>query len=118
MGYGIYGIYYKDKLIYIGSSDNLDRRWKQHKTALEKGKHSNKALQKYFNTYVRDVNELGFRVIHKTLDASKIRLFFAEMICILNYRPTCNKAVFQIGFKYIGFGKPEVEFDKRILQYL
>lgn len=108
--YGVYAIKHKGKLLYIGSTNSFERRVKEHLKKLESGKHQKK-LQKYFDENVSDLDDLEFRLIHQTIDDSKIRLFFAEMICILIYKPICNNAVFQIGLKYISLGKPVIEFD-------
>ena len=42
------------KKIYIGSTDRLQRRYKNHLYALRKGKHSSKELQKDFEKYGED----------------------------------------------------------------
>jgi len=115
--FGVYGICHDNKLLYIGSSNDFERRKKEHIKKLQENKHQKK-FQKYFNENVKDTSKLEFRVIHKTLDDSKIRLFFAEMICILIFKPICNNAVFRIGLKYVCLGNSKVEFDKRILNYL
>lgn len=115
--YGVYAIKHKGKLLYIGSTNDFERRVKEHLKKLEQEKHQKK-LQKYVNENVSDLNELEFELIHATIDDSKIRLFMAEMIMIFIYKPSCNNAVFQVGLKYISLGKPVVEFDKGILKYL
>lgn len=35
--------------VYIGSSKNIEKRWEQHRTSLEKGNHPNKHMQGAFN---------------------------------------------------------------------
>ena len=115
--YGVYSISYQNILLYIGSTNDFVRRKKEHLKKLKDGKHQ-KTLQKYINENVKNLNDLKFEIIHKTQDDSKIRLFFAEMICILLYKPACNKAVFQIGMRYVSLGKPKVQFNKEILKYL
>jgi len=115
--FGVYSISHNSKLLYIGSSNNFDLRRKQHIKKLQDGKHQ-KSLQKYINENVIDLEELEFKIIHKTLDSSKIRLFFAEMILILLKKPSCNKAVFQIGLKYISLGNSIIPFNEEILKFL
>lgn len=115
--FGVYGIYFNNILLYVGSTDNFLRRKKEHQKKLLDGKHQ-KTLQKYFNTYINDIDKLEFKLIHATKDYSKIRLFISEMICILNMKPKCNKAVYQMGLKYICFGNPVISFDNEILKYL
>lgn len=122
MSYGVYGIYHGDTLLYIGSSGDLDRRFKQHIRQLKQGKHRNKTLQKHVNENEINVDELIFKLIHKTLDSSKSRLYIAEVVAILLYKPKCNRAVLQAsgasGRAFLSFSKPEVEFDEGILKYL
>lgn len=49
---GIYKIVNKINFkFYIGSSSNIDRRWKKHLSELRKGKHYNSYLQNSFNKY-------------------------------------------------------------------
>src|SRR5258706_5268149 len=45
-----------NKKIYIGSSNNLERRWGEHKNALRNNKHDNSHLQAAWNKY----GELSF----------------------------------------------------------
>lgn len=40
--------------IYIGESENIDRRWKEHLTDFENNNHCNKQLQTDFNNYGKD----------------------------------------------------------------
>jgi group I intron endonuclease len=46
---GIYGIYYKDKIIYIGQSVNMYSRMKQHIRSLKNNKHHNFIIQRIYN---------------------------------------------------------------------
>jgi len=115
--FGVYGIYYNDNLLYIGSTDNFERRKKEHIKKLKSGKH-NKRLQKYFDDNVGNTDLLEFRMVHETLDSSKVRLFFAELICIYIMKPLCNRPVIQLGMKYLSLGNPIVNFDEEILKYL
>ena len=85
---GVYSISFQGLLLYIGSTNDINRRLNEHRKALEQGKHSNKTLQNWINKNTVTAN-LGFKVIHKTLDDCKFRLFMAEMICILMYKPAC-----------------------------
>ena len=47
----IYAICAPDDKFYIGSTRNLDQRWKWHMNLLKKNKHSNPHLQSHFNKY-------------------------------------------------------------------
>lgn len=40
--------------IYIGSTNNIKRRWDWHKNQLKKNKHGNKYLQRAYNKYGKD----------------------------------------------------------------
>lgn len=55
---GVYGIGYEDQ-IYIGSSKNLNQRYKQHIDQLKRGKHHNYKLQKLYSEH----KELSFEVL-------------------------------------------------------
>jgi group I intron endonuclease len=49
---GVYGIYYKDKLVYVGSaSKSFKERWRTHKIGLLKNKHHSVYLQRIYNKY-------------------------------------------------------------------
>jgi group I intron endonuclease len=60
---GIYRIQSKIKpeRIYIGSSMNIERRWKIHMYELGNGKHINPKLQNHYNKYGKD--DLVFSII-------------------------------------------------------
>ena len=52
---GIYGIRnIVNNKIYIGSSNNIERRWKRHTTELNNKKHSNKYLEQAYHKYGSD----------------------------------------------------------------
>ena len=49
---GIYALYWWDKdLIYIGKSDNISRRFNEHKLCMIKGTHTNYKVQRAYNKY-------------------------------------------------------------------
>lgn len=55
MGAGIYQIMnMTDKKRYIGSAVDIDKRWRSHKNALNKGIHHNKYLQRAWNKYGKE----------------------------------------------------------------
>ena len=41
----------RNKKVYIGSTSNIEERLQAHRSALRRGKHSNKALQEDFNQH-------------------------------------------------------------------
>jgi predicted GIY-YIG superfamily endonuclease len=52
MTIGIYALYWEEQdLIYIGESDNIERRFKEHLKMLETNKHFNYRVQEVYNTY-------------------------------------------------------------------
>lgn len=51
------------KKVYIGRSDDIEARWKEHKKDLKKKKHYNKELQNDWNTYGKD--NFSFEIIEK-----------------------------------------------------
>ena len=59
MNSGIYKITSPSGKFYIGSSKNIKKRWRSHRSELSRGKHANKALQRAFNKY----GNLDFEVI-------------------------------------------------------
>ncbi len=55
---GIYEILNKDtKKSYIGSSEQIEKRWEQHLQALEKGEHHSILLQRAWNKYGKECFE-------------------------------------------------------------
>lgn len=115
--FGVYSISFNNQLLYIGSTNDFSKRKSQHIKKLKDGKHI-KALQKYADENVSDLNKLEFKLIHVTKDDSPIRLFFAELVLIMIHKPF-NKPVIQFGLtKYVQFARPKVDWDVEILKYL
>ena len=57
---GIYSI--KNKItneVYVGSSNNIKKRWNYHKNRLDSGRHDNPKLQNAWNKYGSDNFEFG-----------------------------------------------------------
>lgn len=55
MSIGIYKIENKiNSKVYIGSSNNIKRRWQKHKSLLKHNKHQNSHLQASWNKYGED----------------------------------------------------------------
>lgn len=54
---GIYLIKINDK-IYIGSSANISKRWREHKTDLIAGRHKNMFLQRTWNKGLKRKQEI------------------------------------------------------------
>ena len=61
---GIYQIKNKKNgLIYIGSSNNIDKRWKEHKRELNSNRHKNRFIQADWNEFGED--EFEFLIIEE-----------------------------------------------------
>lgn len=71
--YGISGIYIilniKSNKYYLGSSKNINNRWKEHKSLLRRNKHSNNYLQNAWNKYKE--TSFMFLMVEKTTDLVK-----------------------------------------------
>lgn len=70
---------------YIGSSKSIIRRFDMHRSLLNRGMHSNKALQKAFNDY--GMSGLSFNILHPCLDGQQIEI---EQLYFDIYNPTYN----------------------------
>lgn len=117
--HGVYGIYLKDgRLAYIGSSNNINRRWNEHKSRLLKGTHSNKSLQTYFINNDLTVDDLEFKILHETKTDDKLILFFTEMLHIDLYEPLFNKMYIRIGRANVSFPKLQQKINPEIFNYL
>lgn len=78
---GVYCIYTDfDKRVYIGSSLNLNKRFKQHINGLKNNSHRNSHLQNFVSKY--GVDKLKFKVLEK---CSMDELLVKEQFYIDNY---------------------------------
>lgn len=99
---GISGIYRIRNLVnnkfYIGSSNNLYKRYIQHKVALERNEHHSKYLQNSYNKYG------SFQFIMEVLFLCKQEfLLYYEQLLIHELQPTYNmnkKAASNRGYKW------------------
>jgi len=73
---GVYKIEAPSGKKYIGSSNNIERRWKEHKKLLQAGKHHCEPLQRAFNKYGEAV--LHFEVL---FECEKSQLIKMEQWC-------------------------------------
>lgn len=81
---GVYCIESPSGKKYIGSSKDLDKRWKQHLYRLKKGNHFNRHLQSAWYKYQ---DKLDFRPI---LICEPKDLILYEQICLDFYKPEYN----------------------------
>jgi group I intron endonuclease len=74
--------------VYIGSSENIPKRWKRHLKGLKNNKHGNKYLQRAFNIYGED--NFKFEVI-ETCSKEKTFLLKREQFYINLYKSSNPK---------------------------
>lgn len=112
----IYGIFIEDKCIYVGSTErDIEDRWKEHRKALEKGKHSNKTLQKKYDTY-GDLFE--YRIIKEIKSDNTLIKFFAESLVNSIYKPVCNKCIIAQGRMRVILQRTEPDLAERLLNVI
>lgn len=79
---GVYAIQNVTKgIFYIGSSENIENRWKQHQTMLKNNKHFNKKLQNDYN----DGDVLIYGLIKDTFPDRR-QLLYEEQFYIRNWK--------------------------------
>jgi len=83
---GVYKIESKtNNRIYIGSSNNINRRWGLHKNELIRNKHHSIILQNHVNKY--GINDLIFSIIE---ECSSKSLIYREQYYIDKHKPYFN----------------------------
>jgi group I intron endonuclease len=75
----------KPERIYIGSSNNISKRWVTHKTTLNEGTHHSIKLQRHYNKYKNDV--LKYEIIYQ---CSPDMLLIVEQYYLDLYKPYFN----------------------------
>jgi group I intron endonuclease len=88
---GIYKIINKiNKKVYIGESQNIERRWEEHKQDLIEGKHHSYKLQQDYDLYGED--DFEYEVIEE-LDSNIKSPATRQMVCLIyedKYIKQCN----------------------------
>ena len=112
----IYGIFIGDKCIYIGSTDDIERRWKQHKKSLEKGKHTNLSLQKAYNKAIKDGLEFEYTVLKQLESESTLIKFMFEGLYNSLYKPSCAKIVISQGRNRIILSRCSKELAEKLIE--
>ena len=86
---GVYWIYQPalDRAVYVGSSQNIARRWREHISRLRKGTAPNPKLQNTWRKY--GANAFEFTVLE---DCPIEKLVEREEFWMLALAPTCNLA--------------------------
>lgn len=104
-GSGVYAIIdFINFRAYIGSSDNIRKRGKQHETALKRGQHSIKELQASYN----NKNQFYFIILEKCNCSKRKRLL--KEYCYM-YR------MIELGFSlYNSYGKEKESLKNIIVQ--
>jgi group I intron endonuclease len=92
---GVYGIFEgkKGNVLYVGSSNDIFRRYKEHFLGIKSGNHSNDKLLKLAEYY--GFNNLEFKVLFY---CSEDELLLREMQMIKLLSPVCNTANNTLGF--------------------
>lgn len=76
---GIYSILNKENgKIYVGLSTNVDRRWKEHRSELNQGKHHNSYLQNAWNKYGESAFEFNILEYCDEDELSEKEIFWIE----------------------------------------
>ena len=112
----VYGIYKGAVCLYVGvTARPWEVRCKEHKSALERGVHDNKTLQKEY-LKCRD-NGIGFD--YKILDSidtdNTLLKFFYESLYISFKKPKCNKCVIEQGRNRIVLARCEPEIAEKLI---
>lgn len=101
---GVYSISYHDKIIYIGSTTNFEKRFRHHKRSI-KNNSKELFLYQWCNDNFITVEELSFKPILTYKDISKANqkvtsklVKTVEFALIIEHKPKCN-----IEGKYVDF---------------
>lgn len=93
----IYGIFLQGETIYVGSTNDIERRWKEHKENLLYNKHSNKTLQKIYN----ETPIFEYRILMECPIDNDMLKFFCEFLWNSIISPRSNKCILMQGRKTI-----------------
>lgn len=86
-----------------------------HRKTLEKGKHSNKSLQKKYNTYGQDFT---YKIIKEINTENSLIKFFAENLANSIYKPCCNKCIIAQGRNRIILSRCDVGLANNLLDVI
>lgn len=96
---GIYEIRHRPTdRCYIGSSVNIDLRWREHERHLARGVHKSHYLQRVWSKY--GAGEFAFRILLRCKPAD---LVFYEQRCLDSFLPvfnSCPTAESQLGYRH------------------
>lgn len=92
----VYGLYYNDELIYIGSTANYHQRWGEHYLDFKTHSLTNEMYRQLSNV----VDEIEFKILYDPIQVKKlaqdeeITMYEYEIVeknCIEHYKPRYNK---------------------------
>jgi len=109
----------QNKMVYIGSSGNIEKRWEKHKTDLLQNKHHSYKLQEAFNEYM-DLNNFKFEVV-ELVDNTKLHLLKREQFYIDKYNAFTdgyNCCEYSINPKYVKFNVKKLRNKKTTCKYI
>ena len=104
----IYGIFVSGDCYYIGQTGNIERRFREHRKAIENGTHSVKALN---NTII---NEVKMRAIAVVNCDNSLLVCMVEGLYNSIYKPK-NKIVWRSGRNTVTYSRVEKDVSRRLL---
>ena len=112
----IYAIYDNDICLYVGCTNDYDKRVRQHTKALTTGTHSNKSLQKYINE--KGYWKIDYRLLATYENDSTLIKYFAEALWNSKLNPKFAKVVIQQGRSRVVMSRCNKELAERLLEVL
>lgn len=110
----IYCIKRDDVIMYVGSTNDAERRLQEHSSELAKGTHSNKTLSK---AYLED-NNFTYEILYKIPNESTLTRWFLEMVAISYHTPKCNKCVLQQGRMRMVMSKMPKDLAEQVIKVI
>lgn len=100
--------------VYVGSSQNIDKRWKEHKRNLQANKHPNVYLQRSYNLY--GIEAFTFEIIEECTPEQLIAREQFYLDIVFNFGNTFNivvKAKSRLGTKHTEETKRKISEAKK-----
>lgn len=82
----IYSINYNNECLYVGSTIDIKRRFRQHRNMLKNNKHACHSLQEYINSHNLTPDDLQFVLLYECKNGSQ-NIFEKEYF--IRLKPTC-----------------------------
>lgn len=106
ISYGVYGMYYKEKLVYIGMTMRVfEDRWKEHIDNIMQG---SKELKLYSYFQPQDINDIQFKILINCKDMqtnselTRRDVESMELAMINYFRPQYNLSGVSYPYQYSG----------------